>query len=345
MTESLWFWWLKIIGKINYNLTKGIRMKSTSKSRIFQIVHNNSFKKQLLRPFSLQFQHRIYLSRHLNKVDIKVRLTIRTYSYAFHRCAVYFAIEWNCSQAPARIPTLERKFIKRRMSSMIPLDEHPVQVSDHNLTRPYTRAATQCPSRLQTSTNTHVLVISIANRTCTAIFTGIMLFGGMNVPLRIYITQVFTWKCVGATAYIKEIRESGGGDELGKGWKGTMGVGSKTKGENVPREIIDCIRWVSIPGADCAANLSASPRLTRASMGGLPRLCTLYSSTTRPMANVCSKSRISRPVPPPSANWLAGYIIIIVAFNATAFNEQPWCNAIRYRVTKNYRSNNFFRSD
>lgn len=135
MTESLWFWWLKIIGKINYNLTKGIRMKSTSKSRIFQIVHNNSFKKQLLRPFSLQFQHRIYLSRHLNKVDIKVRLTIRTYSYAFHRCAVYFAIEWNCSQAPARIPTLERKFIKRRMSSMIPLDEHPVQVSDHNLTR------------------------------------------------------------------------------------------------------------------------------------------------------------------------------------------------------------------
>lgn len=160
----------------------------------------------------------------------------------------------------------------------------------------------------------------------------------------IYITQVFTWKCVGAAAYIKEIRESGGGDELGKGWKGTMGVGSKTEGENVPREIIDCIRWVSIPGADCAANLSASPRLTRASMGGLPRLCTLYSSTTRPMANVCSKSRISRPVPPPSANWLAGYIIIIVAFNATAFNEQPWCNAIRYRVTKNYRSNNFFRS-
>lgn len=71
----------------------------------------------------------------------------------------------------------------------------------------------------------------------------------------IYITQVFTWKCVGAAAYIKEIRESGGGDELGKGWKGTMGVGSKTEGENVPREIIDCIRWVSIPGADCAAQL------------------------------------------------------------------------------------------
>lgn len=30
---------------------------------------------------------------------------------------------------------------------------------------------------------------------------------------------------------------------------------SKTEGENVPREIIDCIRRVSIPAADCAAEL------------------------------------------------------------------------------------------
>lgn len=133
--------------------------------------------------------------------------------------------------------------------------------------------------------------------------------------------------CVGMAVHKRDPRVGWSWIKVEKGWRGGSVLGSKTEGENVPREIIDCIRWVSIPGADCAAQLLPRKALSASSrrVQVWVRLCNPNSPTTQPMANVCSKSRISRPAPPMIAS-TAGYVITVAFIMRLTSNR----GAMRY---------------
>lgn len=59
--------------------------------------------------------------------------------------------------------------------------------------------------------------------------------------------------------------------EIGRSGKPPTKSGSKAEGEDVPRQIIDCIRRVSIPPADCTAKV-----LPRKASSGLYNAMYIY---------------------------------------------------------------------
>lgn len=132
--------------------------------------------------------------------------------------------------------------------------------------------------------------------------------------------------CVGMAVHKRDPRVGWSWIKVEKGWRGGSVLGSKTEGENVPREIIDCIRRVSIPGADCAAQLLPRKALSASSrrVQVWVRLCTFPNHA----ANGKCLLEITNLATSPTNDCLNGRICNNRGFY-NAFNEQPWCNAIR----------------